>query len=97
MESVLQVTANDELFMHDEQSPARTSIEKQRRRMEFRVGQPDHLVFSNISLIKVNQTGLQDRSEEGNAEVTSPGRLKHDVNLNMELAFVNKKSILVFN
>ena len=38
MESVLQVTANDELFMHDEQSPARTSIEKQRRRMEFRVG-----------------------------------------------------------
>ena len=37
MESVLQVTANDELFMHDEQSPARTSIEKQRRRMEFRV------------------------------------------------------------
>ena len=39
MESVLQVTANDELFMHDEQSPARTSIEKQRRRMEFRVSQ----------------------------------------------------------
>ena len=35
MDSVLQVTANDELLM--KQSPARSSIEKKRRRMEFRV------------------------------------------------------------
>ena len=35
MDSVLQVTANDELLMN--RSPARSSMEKKRRRMEFRV------------------------------------------------------------
>ena len=50
MDSVLQVTANDELLM--KQSPARSSIEKKRRRMEFRVIlNVEKQFISNLALI----------------------------------------------
>jgi len=56
MDSVLQVTANDELLM--KQSPARSSIEKKRRRMEFRSTKRAFKIEAKTKMPKSSRLGV---------------------------------------